>query len=177
MIAKEQIECNKKASYFPPINLLPGISSQIPSFSLPFLNLPLKHDSQLPEEHDEKVIPKGVFNKTKFTPEEDLKLINIVSSNCCFSWSQVALLMQTRNARQCRERWNNYLNPYLRNDPWSPEEDALLMQKHDEYGTQWRKISKFFNNRSDNALRNRYNLLKRHYDRHHEHCSSPATSD
>jgi hypothetical protein len=76
-------------------------------------------------------------------------------------WFLVAFLHGTRNPRQCRDRYQNYLCPALRSDPWTPEEDSLLMQKCAEYGTKWNKIAEFFHDRSDNALRNRWQLLDR----------------
>ena len=33
-----------------------------------------------------------------------------------------------RNAKQCREHWNCYLNPSLRKGPWRHEEDILLLE-------------------------------------------------
>ncbi|EAY09728.1 Myb-like DNA-binding domain containing protein [Trichomonas vaginalis G3] len=105
--------------------------------------------------------------KIKFDRNEDMMLYNIVTSRLCSNWNEVAALMRTRSARQCRERWNNYLNPFLRNDPWSPQEDELLLSKFKEFGQKWRKISKFFVNRSDNALRNRYYVLERRINKYH----------
>jgi hypothetical protein len=46
-------------------------------------------------------------------------------------------------------------------DSWTAEEDAPLEQKYAELGAKWNKIGKFFRNRSNNALRNRWMLLDR----------------
>jgi hypothetical protein len=69
--------------------------------------------------------------------------------------------MCTRNARQCRERWQNYLDPELRRSPWTAEEDLLLQAKVAEYGAGWHKISTFFVNRSPLSLRNRWQQFER----------------
>ena len=172
MSLDKEENCIKKTKNFPPIDSLISIQS-VPIMSFPNLNLPIPHIKI--EGKREKSLAPGIFNKTKFTPEEDMKLIHIMTNNCCRSWKEVAAMMQSRNPRQCRERWNNYLNPYLRNDPWNPQEDALLLQKYEEYGSKWRKIAKFFVNRSDNSLRNRYNLLMRHYNKF-QNYSSPHES-
>ena len=64
--------------------------------------------------------------------------------------------MQTRNARQCKDRYTNYLSPQINLNPWSQEEDDLLIKKVNELGNKWVKISKFFIGRSDNSIKNRW---------------------
>ena len=115
--------------------------------------------------------------KSKFTPEEDDFLMRLVLMHKNPNWNEIAAMMRTRNARQCRERWKNYLNPDLRLDPWTFEEDQLLIQKYSEFGSHWNKISKFFINRSDNSIRNRWQMLVRHWEKHHEYLSPPHISD
>ncbi|OHT01031.1 Myb-like DNA-binding domain containing protein [Tritrichomonas foetus] len=99
--------------------------------------------------------------KIKFTPEEDNHLLALVEKYGAKDWASISQKMQTRNARQCRERWNNYVNPALRTEPWTHEEDDLLESKYFEYGARWNKISKFFTNRSDNNIRNRWMMIYR----------------
>ena len=116
--------------------------------------------------------------KNKFTAEEDKLLIELASKSKVHNWNDIAEQLGTRNARQCRERWNNYLNPTLRNDPWTEEEDRLLLEKHRELGTHWNKISKSFKNRSDNSIRNRWQLLMRHMEKQQGNSSpSPQHSE
>lgn len=112
--------------------------------------------------------------KVKFTEEEDAKLAKLVMLHGSKDWIQISKLMETRNPRQCRERWNNYVNPALRTDPWTAEEDQLLDQKFAEFGPRWNKISKFFVNRSDNNIRNRWMMIARHRAKHQKSPMSPA---
>lgn len=100
--------------------------------------------------------------KVKFTPEEDAHLLQLVQQFGAKDWIKISSLIGTRNPRQCRERFKNYLNPELRRDQWTREEDDLLEMKYKEYGAKWNKIAKFFVNRSDNALRNRWMMIARH---------------
>ncbi|EAY09222.1 Myb-like DNA-binding domain containing protein [Trichomonas vaginalis G3] len=97
----------------------------------------------------------------KFSEEEDRKLIQIVQTMGTNDWKKIAAHLKTRNARQCRERWNNYINPDLNESEWTVDEDELLIKLQKEYGTAWNKIAKYFDKRSDNALRNRWMRLKR----------------
>ena len=99
--------------------------------------------------------------KNKFTEQEDFQLKQIVQTYGDKDWELVARIMGTRNARQCRERYTNYLSPEIRNDPWSDDEDRTLIEKFNEFGAKWVKISKFFPNRTDSQLKNRWQVLKR----------------
>lgn len=104
---------------------------------------------------------KRKIKKIKFTPEEDEKLLMAVEKYGVKDWNKISSEMGTRNSRQCRERWQNYVNPLLRNDPYTVEEDILLETKFFEYGSKWNKIAKFFKNRSSNSLRNRWTIITR----------------
>jgi len=103
---------------------------------------------------------------------DDEKLKNLVSLYGTNSWSLISNLMGTRNSRQCRERWKNYLNPSLRTEPWSIEEDHLLVKKYADFGPRWHKISHFFTNRSENNIRNRWQLLLRQWKKRSSNTSN-----
>jgi hypothetical protein len=103
----------------------------------------------------------GRFIKNKFTPEEDSVLMQLVTTFGATNWKKIALHMRTRNARQCRERYKNYLAPELRQGGWTQDEDMLLIEQFREHGAKWNTISQVFINRSDNALRNRWQVLER----------------
>lgn len=53
----------------------------------------------------------------------------------------------------------NYLQPSLKFDPWSAQEDQLLLSLVSNKGTHWTKMKKFFPNRSTNSLKNRFHWL------------------
>jgi hypothetical protein len=91
-----------------------------------------------------------------FNPDEDHILSGLVESRAYNNWSEIAQHMPGRTARQCRDRWTNYLAPAISFDPWRPEEDDLIIQKVNEIGTKWATIAKFANGRTGNALKNRW---------------------
>ena len=91
-----------------------------------------------------------------FTADEDALLMKIMSTNRFVNWTDVAIKMKSRTARQCRERWINYLNPYIRIGPWTYAEDIVLLDKVNKYGKCWSKIACFFNGRAENDLKNRW---------------------
>ena len=99
--------------------------------------------------------------KTKrqlFSVEEDEVLRQLVEEFGPY-WKKIASLMNGRTTRQCRERYQNYLAPGLRTEPWSPEEDHLLEKLVGENGFKWSIISKFFNQRTDVNIKNRWASL------------------
>lgn len=93
--------------------------------------------------------------KKKFTPEEDEKLIQLANTKT--RWEEIAKELPGRNGRQCRDRYKNYLKPGYFNGQWTHEEDEILQKKYNEFGPQWSLIKRFFNNRSSNSLKNRWN--------------------
>lgn len=102
-----------------------------------------------------------------FSPQEDAMLMNIMFNEPFQTWIAVAEKLPGRTARQCRDRWVNYLAPSNKNGPWSAEEDELLAQKYLEHGPQWTTISKFFDGRSENNVKNRwYTYVKHQVDKH-----------
>ncbi len=106
-------------------------------------------------------LPQEVHRKKEhFTPEEDERLRRLVYIYGP-KWPLIASEMPGRNRKQCRERWCNYLNPNLNKNPWTPEEDDLLKEKHEEFGDQWNKIALSFPGRTALNVQTRYHLLKR----------------
>lgn len=102
--------------------------------------------------------PKGT-PRHKFTQEEDDRLREIVRRLGDNNWGEVAAELGTRSARQCRERYKNYLSPNLKNEPWTDAEDDLLREKYKEYGARWSIIANFFETRSDVNIKNRWTQL------------------
>ena len=98
--------------------------------------------------------------KVKFTKIEDEKLIELIKEFGENNWKLIAEKLPPRTPRQCRERWTNYVNPALSKDPWTKEEDELLIQKHNELGNHWKLIEKYFPARSKNNIKHRYSQIK-----------------
>ena len=99
---------------------------------------------------------KKQISRHKFSQEEDDLLRKLVNEHGTTNWRFIAESIPGRSARQCRDRWKNYLMPGIAKGPWSPEEDALLEEKYKEMGPQWSRIAKFFPNRTDINIKNRW---------------------
>lgn len=100
--------------------------------------------------------------KSQFTSQEDAQLLQLVSIYG-ENWEVISSIMGNRNVRQCKERYGKYLSPDINRKPFSKQEDELLIEKYNELGPRWVKISNYFNKRTDASLKNRWNVLVRHY--------------
>ncbi|EAX94250.1 Myb-like DNA-binding domain containing protein [Trichomonas vaginalis G3] len=94
--------------------------------------------------------------RIKFTPEEDFILEQQVAKYGARKWNTIAQALPGRTSRQCRDRYMNYLEKGLTNEPWSSEDDRLLEQLFAVYGTKWSQIAKYFAGRSSNNIKNRW---------------------
>ena len=101
-----------------------------------------------------------------WTPLEDKLLANLVAEyGSERQWKTIAEKINAqflsgcyRLSRQCRERWNNYVDPKIIRGGWTREDDAKLMDAFQKMGKKWSAIAKLLG-RTENAVRNRWNSL------------------
>jgi hypothetical protein len=110
-----------------------------------------------------------VAKKGTWSAEEDEQLRQIVSKCDCkdgHAWELASEGMGfTRNSKQCRERWTNFLDPCLRLGPWTAEEDECLLRLHDKFGNAWKKFTSILIGRSAERIRRHYTSLNRKKNR------------
>lgn len=112
-----------------------------------------------------------------FTPEEDQKLLEVISNSTksdsrqksnltarkeqSINWKKVSNQMGDRTVRQCKERYFHYLSPTINKKEWTNEEDSLLMSSVARLGKRWKVFERLFTKRTEIDIRNRYYVLQR----------------
>jgi hypothetical protein len=135
-------------------------------------HFPGKTPQQISERWGKVVDPALV--KGSWTRQEDETIIEFVHQFGTKNWTKLADLLPGRIGKQCRERWRNHLDPGNNSQPWTAEEDLLLIQLHEQYGNQWVKIAGLIPGRSDNHIKNRWNsTLKKRDPTLAVQCTTP----
>lgn len=104
------------------------------------------------------VVSRGL-QKGRFTAAEDELIVAAVADDIAdINWVEVASKVKGRTPKQCRERWQNSLDPSLtKRKDWSADEDALLREAHNRWKNCWGMIVKALPGRSQNMAKNRWN--------------------
>ena len=97
-----------------------------------------------------------LLNKGPWTEKEDQLIIKWVQKYGACNWTKCSEYMKGRSGKQCREHWNNSLNPDLIKGQWTSEEDLLIMIFYKKYGGSWKKIIPIFEKRTENSIKNRF---------------------
>ena len=108
----------------------------------------------------EKVL-NPCLNKGRWTFAEDRLLEELVQRFGLSKWSVIAKYLPGRIGSRCRDRWLNHLDPRIKKEEWTDEEDAIILHAHRILGAKWSKIANLLNGRPDNTIKNHWNTTMR----------------
>ncbi|KAK9908792.1 hypothetical protein WJX75_003000 [Coccomyxa subellipsoidea] len=93
-------------------------------------------------------------------PEED-DLLAEWQAKLGNRWSSVAKKIPGRTGQQCAQRWRHKVNPNIKKEKWTEEEDDRLLELVRVHGNAWAEISRQLDGRTDQQCMGRW---RRHLD-------------
>lgn len=99
------------------------------------------------------------IKRDKWTPEEDAELAALFKEHGN-AWAVIARCMTGRTDQQCMGRWRRHLDPSIRRENWTPEEDALLFALAAEHLNAWSTVAKGLKGRTPQQCRTRWYYLE-----------------
>lgn len=96
----------------------------------------------------------------RWTEEEDTLLTTAIETHGT-QWFQVAKMLHGRTDDQCAKRWRENLDPSISRQPWTEEDDDLLMKTYEKIGRRWKDLASHFEGRPPVHCRNRVQSLVR----------------
>jgi hypothetical protein len=136
-----------------PANILDNIM-KVPNDPLPSSDLPPSSSSN------------NNPNRLKSRPWEDAENLRLLAGIYRYGikdWGEVAKFIgNDRTTGQCSQRWLRCLDPNIKKEQWSDEEELMLLSLVNFYGTSsWTKVSAKLQNRTDVQCRYRYSILSK----------------
>uniref|UniRef100_A0A7S1ETQ9 Uncharacterized protein n=1 Tax=Timspurckia oligopyrenoides TaxID=708627 RepID=A0A7S1ETQ9_9RHOD len=110
------------------------------------------------------------LNASSWTVQEDDFLMELVEKYGTVSWHELSrkYFKGLRTGPQLRSRYVEVLNPNRARAPWTPEEDAKLMELQRTIGNRWSSMSEQIQQRTPNDIKNRYRFLSKRKNRSEE---------
>jgi len=102
---------------------------------------------------------RATSTRRKWTNEEDIQLTKCVEgylkANRPIDFKAIARVVSNRTAKQCRERYENSLQPNVKRGEWSVEETLTLVDLIITYAQNWTAINERYPERTYNGIKKR----------------------
>jgi myb proto-oncogene protein len=115
--------------------------------------------------------------KSKWTVEEDAKLIHAVKEDGGNNWAAVAALVPSRSNALCRKGRIYSLYPDINSGKWTAEEDAKLTDAVTEFGNDWVRVAVRVPGRTNRQCRLRWITCLEPIDRMNTHNEGKWTME
>lgn len=103
-------------------------------------------------------------HKKIWSSQEDKAILTLVKK-VGKNWKLLSEIIGTKTGKQIRQRFINKLDPKIKNEDWTDEEDKLILKYYYEFGSRWSEISRKLPGRPENKIKNRfYSYIQKNYD-------------
>lgn len=116
----------------------------------------IMNNCQIVEKSNKKLFKiKKNYQITEWRKDEDEFLLKILSKKKRNKWSFLLKTLQNRTQKECLSRFKSLNNKYVKGR-WTQEEDEKLLNLVENFGKNWKLISKVLKNRSNKQIRTRF---------------------
>ncbi|KAH3671048.1 hypothetical protein OGAPHI_000759 [Ogataea philodendri] len=99
-----------------------------------------------------------------WTNVEDAILKAAISKYGLNQWARVSSLLEKKTAKQCKMRWQEWLDPRIRKIEWTVEEDRKLLELARLRPNQWNSVSMLMNRTANQCIERYQQLLDDNLD-------------
>ena len=105
-------------------------------------------------------------NSPNWTKEEEQNLKSLTTSaHSVKNWEEISQKMKKRGflktSSQCKKKFDLIKNPNILKKEWNKEQNKKLFDLHSKFGNAWKDIASYFNQRTDNGIKNQFFSLIR----------------
>lgn len=122
-------------------------------------HLPLMGDNSCSVQNQKQ--PNQSVNQKKrhaFTPEEDNIILQNSYNDNHIDLEAIQEKLPDRERNSIKQHWKTLISRKSKKI-WTQKDDEIIISLHEQYGNQWTLISKSFNQRTHNDVKNRYQKL------------------